>query len=57
MNFSFYCRVNINGFVNKNFSVDLKQHKTQGLPFTSDDCFSSAGSNISYLWPFLIKKI
>jgi len=49
MNFSYYCRVNINGFVNKNFSIDLKQHKTLGLPFTSDDCFSSAGSNISKL--------
>jgi hypothetical protein len=49
MSFRFYCRVSINGFVNKNFSTELKQHKTQGLPFTSDDCFSSPGLKFAHL--------
>jgi hypothetical protein len=44
MNFSFYCRVDNNGIILKNFSTDLFTFKSQNLPMNSnEDCFNSSG--------------
>jgi len=43
MNFSFYCRINDNGNILKNFSTDLSTLKSQNSPMGPNDCFSSTG--------------